>query len=114
MAAGAPSVEITDRAIRRFYAESRSVSENTKGQFRREIALFGKRFAPGIAAPEFGLAVESSHDPAADCHAQQPVAGIDGEQVGAAILKDVLRKERRRHESQPADNGDLRPSRERD
>lgn len=45
------------------------------------------------------LAVESAHNQSAERHGKEPVGGIDGKEIGAAALKNMLGEERGRHKA---------------
>ncbi|MGB7266353.1 MAG: hypothetical protein WBC92_12630, partial [Terracidiphilus sp.] len=51
--------------------------------------------------------VESRQNSAANGHGQQPVARVDGKEIGAPVFIDVLREERRRHKAYPAHDAEF-------
>src|ERR1700722_268771 len=84
--------------------------EMQKGQFHEEIApLPAERRSDRAKEIESrnALPVESCQQTAAKGHHQKPIRGIDGEEIGATALSNVLGKERRRHKSKPTDHAEL-------
>src|ERR1035441_3601983 len=81
-----------------------------RGNFTRKLPLCRR----DALMCERELAVESCSETAANSHDQQPIGCVYGKEIDAAVLENVLGKERRRHESKPADDAELGAPREGD